>query len=374
MGMQHGPNVGPYLYGIHPPGIGTGNAISPVGIHSFAAYPSAHNAPQLLYHSSLATQNGQNVQLSQRPGVVNKLSIPQVHHSDHMTSDLGVPVQSEVHGIAQTQAVNELNREGSPEHGSEQEGILLWPTGNMSQEWKVGTEPSGWKLCHWSMRSAGTRKGVGEVRECRGVFQCGSCYESGKISVARPKTDIKALHKQIDSQLCHQCHTLMTLHECEAKLILAKAIHNGEEFYVRTHSGSHSHAKPPVGKLHPQQKLKVDSLVKANPTSSAFQLRIGTGPSQTSLTSISPTLADPRKARHAVEQSRVTSGLISTSVIAKGGFGFIESLKNLRTEFTTDFVYSKKMLLHGSRNPSQMKLDVMDWSLMVLTNSGNQDF
>lgn len=168
-----------------------------------------------------------------------------------------------------------------------------------------------------------------ERRLCLGVLQCTQCHQS-----ARPRVNGGALRDQIrDGCTVLRCGARPLLHiDCPDAYTLQWKVVEGEDTYlIWEHHGHHAHDFPPGGALSPTQLEQLDQQVAQRPDASAHQLRTGTvSRGSVPLGKIDASLADPRKARNAVDQSRERLGMQPES--RKGGFAFLKALHKLFEE------------------------------------------
>ncbi|KAJ7823116.1 hypothetical protein B0H13DRAFT_2376254 [Mycena leptocephala] len=213
-----------------------------------------------------------------------------------------------------------------------------WPDGNVKLECTVGQEPLGWDDEGWKWCSSGARRtGVPtaafkvDKRICLGVFHC-SCKDTDGLPrrFFRPETATNARNKQ-RSETCPICRSQLYKDEL------------GNVNAVRHHLGRHSHAHPPLKRLSATDMEALDSQVLHNPQATAQQLRAAAAPGQVSLGEINPILLDPRKARSAVEKSKVRQQLISPAG-RNTGFQFIESFSALKNSFETPWIVEANLL------------------------------
>ncbi|KAH6892792.1 hypothetical protein BKA70DRAFT_1440594 [Coprinopsis sp. MPI-PUGE-AT-0042] len=201
-----------------------------------------------------------------------------------------------------------------------------WPQGDQRREARDGDEPKGWNESKWVWRSSGTRSDAGvsyEKRFCLGVHECESC------------TACEGMLKMPINTSASRLQGVATQ---------GFFMHHGQQWRYWQHEGEHQHIRPPERSAKQSDKQLIDCEVACKPGASAHELRTGSlDDDSIPLSAINPALADPRKTRYAVAQSKVRQN-ITTSKLT-GGFEFLSSFKQLKSELGEAFVVAGQ--LHG---------------------------
>jgi len=251
------------------------------------------------------------------------------------------------------------------EHLTDEE--MMWPEGSQRREQVRGHEDRALASSSFAWHSNGNIKhsesivkGKAELRRCLGVFKCNSCSQ-----VARPNT--KTFRDQFDTGCPDPCNSPYIWMQCEAKTFRFVSERGGMQYSVWEHSGSHqSHPRPPGGRLSLGQREAVKQQVMRHHDASSYQLRTGDlGPGSVPLAKISPSLANARSARYAVEKSCESLGINPRT--QKGGGSLLRGFSELSRELSTPFLLDSSLsgpvfILLGTPFMSLlMKEAVDDW-------------
>ncbi|EAU85328.2 hypothetical protein CC1G_07598 [Coprinopsis cinerea okayama7 len=220
-----------------------------------------------------------------------------------------------------------------------------WPNGDIErrcieavkQELRLGETK-------WAWRSNGCRPIGGrmtETRKCLGVLVCS---RSSCPRAVRPKTQTAARNVQL-MMPCTLCKSPLTHHACDVKSLHYTVVDGGESYAVWEHIGTHAHRRPPdPRRLTRTEQGKVDEQVARAPKATVHQLRVGEStPGSVPLHSIKPTLAHPKSAHYAVQQSRKRQGLTSLDETIKGTYSLIEAFATLNEKFGEEFLIESSL-------------------------------
>lgn len=199
---------------------------------------------------------------------------------------------------------------------------------------------------------------------CLGVLRCELCGY-----LWRPLTQEASRTRQLTKPCPNKrCGVEGTLEEllCEAVFFRYTEHRNGQPVYIWEHRGDHTHPRPPGGSLTHAEAIAVDEQVLRRPGATVHQLRTGDpAPGSVPLADISPTLANPRKARYAVAQSQARLGLHSNE--GKGAFAAVQALGDLNTKLGVRFVQESRVegptyfVLRTPFMDLTMRDSVVDW-------------
>lgn len=228
-----------------------------------------------------------------------------------------------------------------------------WPTTHQRRELlaiagsdEAKKQSPKWSFTKWAWRSNGKcgatkDRPAAERRKCLGTYRCTGCAR-----LTRPKTDSNARKAQLNGScfFCH--HVLMDLPCSDGFIYHFDQNIGGQRYHVWEHEGTHvSHPHPPdPSTMSSAQDCEVDRQVARRHDASAHALRTGdTGPGSKPLAEIAPALANARKSRYQVEQSKLRQGL--TSTVTKGGLSVLQSFDALVKKLDSPFFIDSR--LHG---------------------------